>query len=273
MTTPIEKYDGIYVKREDLCFKPPAPPFSKCRGIIEHLKELKSQGITTVGYVETSVSMAGWGLAWVCEQLDMTVVIFDPQYKETPETLKYHREQWRTHKSHVIIEPIKAGMAKVNWYICKKILEKYSNSILLPLGLPFEETISQTALELTNIDINRYKFKSIVVCVGSGTICAGILKGVDKRQYSIDIYGVMTRKGDKDAKRSKIIDKAGIFGYGLFKNNWELSIFDEGWEYAQKSNIPVPFPCHTYYDAKAWEFLMKHRKRIPEPILFWNIGH
>ena len=35
--TPIEKHCGIWVKREDLCCPPPGPPFSKVRGVVEHI--------------------------------------------------------------------------------------------------------------------------------------------------------------------------------------------------------------------------------------------
>lgn len=64
--TPIELYNigntPIYVKREDMCAPEGAPPFSKIRGLMKVLKNLKAQGYTHIGYTETSVSMAGWGL-------------------------------------------------------------------------------------------------------------------------------------------------------------------------------------------------------------------
>ena len=90
--TPIEVYNDIYVKRDDLCFEYPAPPFSKCRGLLMHLAKLKKQGYKYIGYTETSISMAGWGVAWACQELGLTAIIFDPQYKDTPEVLKYHRK-------------------------------------------------------------------------------------------------------------------------------------------------------------------------------------
>jgi len=39
--TSVEEYDGIYVKREDLCAPEGAPPFSKIRGLVKHLEKLK----------------------------------------------------------------------------------------------------------------------------------------------------------------------------------------------------------------------------------------
>ena len=67
--TPVESHtlpDGtsVLVKHEDLCFAEPAPPFSKLRGLVEHLQKIKRDKptITHIAYVESAVSMAGW--AW-----------------------------------------------------------------------------------------------------------------------------------------------------------------------------------------------------------------
>ena len=57
--TPVEKYNGICVKREDLAVNDPtAPPFSKMRGVLIHLTKLRDQGIKTVDYAESAISMA-----------------------------------------------------------------------------------------------------------------------------------------------------------------------------------------------------------------------
>ena len=63
--TPIKKYkvDGheIIVKREDLACLPPGPPFAKVRGLYPVLQKLKEKGVKIFGYMDTSISMAGWG--------------------------------------------------------------------------------------------------------------------------------------------------------------------------------------------------------------------
>jgi 1-aminocyclopropane-1-carboxylate deaminase/D-cysteine desulfhydrase-like pyridoxal-dependent ACC family enzyme len=272
--TPIEKYNDIFVKREDLCFDPPAPPFSKCRGIIKHLEKLKQQGIETVGYTETSISMAGWGLAWACHLLSMKAVIFDPQYKTKQELLDYHRTKWKEFKAETI--PIQAGRAKVNWYLSKKILEKeYGKSAkMLPLGLPLQETINETAKELViTLQSMEEIINTIVVCVGSGTICAGIIKGLNYFvNYPAKVYGIMSRDGNLKLKKKIVLQKAGIMGKGFFGKNIKLEIINEGWNYSDKSNFDCPFPCHPYYDLKAWEFTMKKVFQLETPVLFWNIG-
>jgi len=281
MHTPIEFYDNVWVKREDLCFLPPAPPFSKCRGIIKALEKLKERGYTTIGYTETAISMAGWGVAWACKKLGLKAVIFDPQYKNTPETLAYHRTKWLEFGAELV--PIPAGRAKVGWYQSKKILTKnydnrgdYGNSILLPLGLPFEETIEETVLELkyTLMDQLRGIPKTIVLCVGSGTILAGIYKGLEELKSEISLYGILTRTGNTQSKLEKIKSKSGSFleKDGFFKSCVDIHLIDEGYQYTQKVDIEIPFPCNPYYDAKAWAWLMRNKDSLKKPILFWNIG-
>lgn len=270
-STPIELYNhklGQYwVKREDLCCKAPLPPFSKVRGVVKHLVNLKKSGIDVVGYTETSISMAGIAVGCIAKQLDMKAVIFDPQYKETPGLLKKHRKEWKKHKA--IIEPIKAGRAKVNYYIGRKILkEKYPDSIMLPLGLPFHDTVLETAKEVQRSEVN--KFAAVVVNVGSGTITAGVLSGFASK--GAEVIGVMGRTGSIIRKRDEIIKKAGMFDGGLFGKEIKFRLVDPGWRYTERCTIPVPFPCHPYYDAKAYMWMIQHLYNLPKPVLFWNIG-
>lgn len=276
--TPIELhyvYDRlVYVKREDLCGVVGSPTFSKIRGIIEHLKLLKSKGINIVGYTETSISMAGWGVAWACKMLDMKAVIFNPVYKEPHDVLEYHKIQWIKHEAEII--DIKAGMAKVNFYISKKLLyDKYGESaVLLPLGLPFEETIKATSDELKNTLKTHPKIDNIIVNIGSGTIAAGIWRGLSEIDYICNLWGVLGRSSNLVKKRQVISRKAKIIEDGLFANTKaNLLLIDPRWEYTQKSEVESPFPSHPYYDLKAWQWLIENINDIKGTILFWNIGH
>jgi len=272
--TPIEQYQiqgkFIFVKREDLCTLPPGPTFSKVRGLLKCLEKLKSNGIETVGYTESSVSMAGWGTAWLAPKVGLKAVIYDPQYVENNKdqehlkVLNFHRKKWQELGAEII--PIKAGMVKVNYNICKKNLaQRYPNSVMLPLGLPFQETIDETARIASQCN---GKFKSVVVCIGSGTICAGIIKGMP----STHVYGIMSRSGNVFNKKKSILSKAVILDQGLIGLNLDFDCIDPGWKYTQRSYVDCPFPCHPYYDLKAFEWMVKHIDELQEPILFWNIG-
>lgn len=256
--TPVEEYNGVYVKREDLCVPPGAPPFSKIRGLVKHLEKLKHQGYIGAAYVETSVSMAGWGVAWACSQMGMKCLIFNPVYKNPIPLLQYHRQQWRQWGAET--RDLPAGRAKVNYFIARKQIPEGHK--LLPLGLPLPETVSETySVALTCIK----NYRSIAVCVGSGTIAAGIFRATAPNQT---LYGVMSRSGNMEMKK-KHITRDVIFA-GTTKG--KIKLIDVGWEYAGACMHPVPFPCHAYYDAKAWKWLMENKDRISAPVLFWNIG-
>lgn len=282
-STPVEQHlvenRLVLVKREDLCCPVPGPPFSKMRGLWTHLNKLKRAGFKVIGYTETSVSMAGWGVAWGCKELDLHAVLFDPQYKKAPNILKYHRRQWNKFNAEII--PIKAGRAKVNWYISSKLLrEKYgATSILLPLGLPFKESVDETAEEALKTLKNYRKNIIFVINVGSGTIASGLWKGVEfwakEKNLRPTIYGIMGRKGNIARKMKMIQSKSGLFSTGFFAAQSKFILKDPGWEYTERSFCPSPFPCHPYYDRKAWQWLIENIMEVPKDqlILFWNIGH
>ncbi len=274
--TPVESYSEqgrtILVKREDLCAPDGAPPFSKIRGLLAHLSQLKAEGVTTVGYVETSISMAGWGVAWACEQLGLDAVIYDPQYKCTPAVLAYHRKQWARYP--VTLEPIQAGMARVNWNVARRRLsERYgTQAVLLPLGLPLLESITATAAEAALVAAT-HQVDVVVVNVGSGTIAAGVWRGLAAAGGAGTVYGVMGRTGDVGRKRRLIEQKAGLSSGGLFSTPWEFRLEDPGWQYTTPSTHRCPFPCHAYYDRKAWQWLCENLGGLDGQVLFWNIGH
>jgi len=287
--TPIERHYikdiPVYVKREDLCSHqhPEAPPFSKLRGLAYKLKELKKKGFNTVGYVETSVSMAGWGIAWLAPKFDLKVVIFDPQYVPipksipTPDHLKLlglHRKKWKELGAQLV--NIQAGRAKVNYYAAKQYIKdpKFDRMTILPLGLGLRDTSFETARIAASIKLKQY-YSTVVVNIGSGHICAGVIQGF--KNSTAKIIGVMGRTGNKKKKRQMILSYtenvlSNFNGEKTIFNHTNFEIVDPSWEYTQKANVKAPFPCHPYYDLKAWQWLEENIDKLEQPILFWNIG-
>lgn len=267
--TPVEEYDfaghRFFVKREDLCTQPPGPPFSKIRGLMKRLQALKDQGIKFVGYVETSVSMAGWGVAWGCKQLGLMAVIYNPIYKEPLPLLRFHRERWD--EAEAIVIPIKAGMAKVNWNICRNTHEeKYGKlGVVLPLGLPFSEAIEETAREAAHTQ-KEIDFKTAVVNIGSGTIAAGLMRGLTGKT----IYGIMGRTGDVEKKKKTLMSKSQKQIGGML--GMDMRVVDPGWEYTEACYLDLPFLSHPYYDVKAVAWMLDNFDKLKKPVLFWNIG-
>jgi hypothetical protein len=80
----------------------------------------------------------------------------------------------------------------------------------------------------------------------------------------------MGRTGNADLKTLQVLDKAGQLSKGLFRSG--LTLMDPGWDYSKPSLAECPFPCHPYYDLKAWQWLTENIDQLKGNILFWNIG-
>jgi 1-aminocyclopropane-1-carboxylate deaminase/D-cysteine desulfhydrase-like pyridoxal-dependent ACC family enzyme len=261
----------ILVKREDLCCDPPGPPFAKVRGLLIRLQNLKRQGLHTIGYMENSISMNGWGVAWTCAELGMQAVIYDPQYNCYSEVLDYHRKLWKELGALIRTNP--GGVSKVDFAVCRDTFEKEfgPNATLLYPGLSFIETVIATAEEVERT-IKRLKkrAKTVVVNVGSGIIAAGIWRGFEKHCPDVIIHGIMGHSGDLTRKMNDIEKNSGLLHQKQLRSKFVLH--DPGWKYTEPSEVPSPFPCNQFYDLKAWEWLVQNFHRLDEPILFWNIG-
>ncbi len=118
--TPVEKYDGYFVKREDLACLPPGPPFAKVRGLWKGLQKMKARGVREVGYYETSISMATWGVSYFCRELGMKAVVFYYKYKDG---LKHNQEKqqkiWKKFGAEVHINE-RPNMQKLHEALSRK---------------------------------------------------------------------------------------------------------------------------------------------------------
>lgn len=276
--TPVEEHltglTRILVKREDRAGVRPGPPFAKTRGLLARLRTLKASGVEVVGYVETSISMAGWGVAYLAAELGMRAVIFCPRYVggAMPDRLRYHYKKWQLFGAE--IRDIKAGRAKVNYAIARRIFreEFAADGVVLPLGLPFDETVEAVAVEAQTIDWGHLDGGALVVNVGSGTMLSGILKGLPD-EIRLEVFGISGRRCSTEIKKREILQRAGIAEGGLLGYpGLSVRVVDPGYDYRDYEALRAPFPCNIYYDRKAWAWLVRNTDRLPRPILFWNIG-
>lgn len=283
--TPLKPYRlgkrRILVKREDLCTQPPAPPFSKMRGVVQHLIKLRDEGILIVGYAESAISMAGWGLAWACQMLGLHAVIFDPRYSQRHDylsVLEKHREKWHEFGAEVV--PVTAGRTAIIYYSGRKWLkERYPEySTMLPVGMSFPETVEATKEQYFKTFANHDdEVSAVVMCVGSGTIASGVVSAMVERHPKAKLYGILTRTGSLPEKRKKMEKMAGFEftpGRGMLRGaGARVELIDCAYGYTQKETMDVPFPCNPYYDAKAWAWLSQNVGNLPPgDIVFWNIG-
>jgi hypothetical protein len=109
-----------------------------------------------------------------------------------------------------------------------------------------------TAAQTENIPLTT---KRIVVPVGSGMSLAGIIAGLDIRERSIPILGVVV---GADPRRN----------LNTFSRGWEHSatLVTAGVKYQTEILSDAPISLDPIYEAKAWPF-------IQPGDLFWAIGH
>lgn len=283
--TPVETYrfdrkHEVDVKREDLACVSPGPPFAKIRGLYYTIEDLIKKGVPAVGYMDTTISMASWGVSFLCKHhnerinpvLPIKPVIYYPAYKDgsIKHNLPDHLQIWEHLGAE--IHPMQATRLSIMWYKAKADLEKrYRTCHMLPQGLPSEYTVNAVAHEFARIEDVK-KYKSIVICVGSGVMAGGVLRGMDWAGSTAHVYGILCSKKSERKMYEDVIGYSGILAGGLLGADIGLSIISGGYDYEERVEIETPFPCNDYYDKKAFRWLLDNYSSLPKPILFWNIG-
>ena len=267
--TPIEKHCGIWVKREDLCCLPPGPPFSKVRGVVEHIRARPEK---VVGVLDTFHSQAGNGVAWACKGLHRKCVNFYPVYKAEEEGV-LRENQRKAEKLGATMVPLAAGRSAILYHRAKKLLEQqFPGAYLMPNALKLPESVEATAREVerSGEQIRQIRPAHVVVSISSGTIAAGVILGLARLKLK-KLPRIVLHEGysrSQDAVRAYVDKMAG----GV--NSWPfpLDIVDEGYQYKDTApkGATAPFPCNEHYDLKAWAWIMK--AKLKGNVLMWNVG-
>lgn len=276
--TPWEHYTlddvPIYVKREDLCCPAPGPSFSKIRGVYRHLKAIKQKrGVIPIGVMDTVHSKAGWGVAYICQALGLPCYDFFPVLKK--EWVRFHLE-YTIRPNQVMAESLgaylaatPAGMSAVLYNRAKSEMKNMfgQDCYMMPNALKLEESISETAFELGAYtpDEILHAEGTWLVSVSSGTIAAGVIRGLVKCNVAPIVIAHMGYNRDEDRLMEYMLNASGTH-YPF------LQIVNEGYDYKQAVEAECPFPCNPFYDLKAWKWLMEHYQELQPPIIFWNIG-
>jgi len=266
--TPVERHGDVWVKREDLCCPLPGPGFSKVRGLLAHMEASQAERF---GALDTSTSKAGWGLAYLAAWLRRRAVVFYPGMKAWNGEPGLYQQRAAEFGAELI--PMKPGRSNVLWHQARRQLAVSDpRAEMLPNGLRLAETVTETAAELMRTPPDVLG-GTLVVNVGSGTICSGVLAGLLSSGRRVErMVGVTTHRLSPAVKRRQIWNKmVGETGPLTRMPDWfNLVVTDYG--YSDREDEPCPFPCNPWYDRKAWRWLVEHRKGLPEPVLFWNIG-
>jgi 1-aminocyclopropane-1-carboxylate deaminase/D-cysteine desulfhydrase-like pyridoxal-dependent ACC family enzyme len=283
--TPIERYEvngcTLFVKREDCaCDEPDAPHFAKVRGLVPHLNTLKRDGVHTLGYMDTAISMGGWGLAYFAHKLSMQTVIYYPAYKSG---YKYNQSEYikKWIALNAIIHPIeRPNVYRINIANAKRhFATAHPDGHWIQDGLRFDETLEAVSQE-AHATIAELQPQTIVVNVGSGVMLAGIMRGIILAKHHCDkIIGVLAHKQLKEIHRKRDVLQMADLAEGMHFFTTRLrsvtthfEIVPGSYLYHEPALIKCPFPCNKYYDLKAFEWLYPRISKFEQPILFWNIG-
>ena len=267
--TPVEPYVvkgvPVYVKREDLCCPYPGPMFSKMRGVAAHIQ---SRPEPVIGALDTFHSKAGWGVAWACWKLGKRAVVYWPRFKADPPTGLPRRQQQEAVALGATAVALDAGRSAILYHRAKKDLGGVwggaDQSYMMPNALKLSETIEETAAE-----VGRTRFPegfgagdypgTIVISVSSGTIAAGVLRGLGDNGLAPNVVLHLGYSRSRARVMNYITSKGGL----LFPKWPSLSIIDEGFGYKDAVEFPSPFPCNEYYDLKAWRWLARNVWLVP----------
>lgn len=261
--------NDFYVKREDLACEWPGPPFAKVRGLYKGLLDMRARGVHEVGYYETSISMATWGVSYFCHLLNMKAVVFYYRYIDG---LKYNQEKqqqiWKKFGAEVHIND-RPNLQKIHESMSKKrFLDMYPNGEFLPAGLKFDYTIDEVTKQVHNVP-DKALGGTVVICAGSGMMIAGVMNGLSERNISQDVIGVLCHSDKNKLNMKKfVISKSSLDPWHRIK----LTIVDHGYDYTDREDCEVPFPCCPYYDRKAYKWMIDNFDKLRKPVLFWNIG-
>lgn len=259
--TPVEEHDGFWVKREDLSSPAPGPAFSKYRGVVEHIKNRNER---VIGVLDTYHSKAGWAVAYACSQLGRECLNFWPRYKaEQTNVLREAQQHSSDLGARLLALP--AGRSSVLYHQARKLLAAHPDSYLMPNALKLRESVEANAAEA--FATNTARFRTIILPVSSGTIAAGVIRGVIQKgeRPNFVIHMGYSRPVHMVSRYIR-----GHCGSGL----GQLWFIDEEYEYKDRARPgpEAPFPSNPYYDLKSWRWMLRQRAEIEHPCLLWNIG-
>jgi len=260
--TPIEEHQvgrfAVFVKREDLVGKPPAPPLGKLRGLIPLLERLHRDGMRIVGCWDTRVSQLGVGVAVAVRDFTGTrAIIGYPALRGAPVPAHLLKAQELGAELH----PTPANHASICFSRTRKYVEA-EKGVMLPFGLESPEAVEAVANEASSIRTPELLRGSIVLSCGSGVTLAGLLRGLPVLpQRIIAVSAGRSRDRITRCLRRYIPQVPDC-----------LQLREAEMPYYATPDVKCPFPCNPHYDRKAWALLLREGHRWPQPILFWNIG-
>jgi len=260
--TPIERYclarHSVYVKRDDLYARPPAPPLAKLRGAMKLLTRLYCDGIRLVGCWDTRISALGQGIAACCSTFpDMNAIVAYPKTKGSDEPLPIAKAR----ELGAEVLPVVAGRITISFAAARSEVVGRGGA-MLPFGLECSESVASVAQAAARVPPHYTTGGTVVVSAGSGATLAGLVRGLRGRPSRF--VGVSSGRSADSIQRC-------LSRYGI-ESTRSIRLVPAREAYYVPIDYECPFPSHPHYDRKAWRYLAEHKMSLQAPLFFWNIG-
>lgn len=260
--TPVDEYllsgRRVFVKRDDLYGRAPAPPLAKLRGLRRLAERLMAEGIYVYGCWDTHFSKLGQGVAALCAtRPELKAIVSYPvsRKRNLPQAILEAERLGAT------LLPVPSNRITICYAMAKKRIQALGG-YMLPFGLECAEAVDAVSEVARTVDKNFYANGSIVLSCGSGVTMAGLINGLRARPQKL--IGISSGRSLEAIIRCLHRNSPRLPSY--------LDLHVATLPYAHELRYPCPFPCHPNYDLKAWQFLEKNLPKLQEPVLFWNIG-
>lgn len=261
-STPIEEYRWnrrrIFVKRDDLCCVPPAPPLGKLRGLDRLARRYVAEGAKTIGCWDTRVSKLGQGIAAVARRFEgVNTIVCYPRLKNgpVPDSIKKAEELGAE------IVSMRGNHVSICFAQASKIVAE-RGGVMIPFGMECPESVAAIAAEAHSVPSAVLDKGTVVLSCGSAVTLSGVLQGFDPMPRQV--IGVSS--GRSLAKLRQCIRR---YLGGVPAN---VTLVPAIMPYDSAPAQECPFPTHPHYDLKAWKFLVDNLRSLTPPVLFWNIG-
>jgi hypothetical protein len=260
--TPIEEYllrgRPVFVKRDDLFGRFPAPPLAKLRGLRRIIDGLSTKGTSVFGCWDTHFSKLGQGVAALCAMHpDLKAIVSYPVSNKRPRPSAVIEAE----RLGAILVPVPSNRIAICYAMARRRIEALGG-YMLPFGLECEEAVDAIADVAATLDKTVYANGTIVLSCGSGVTLAGLINGLPARPKKL--IGISSGRSLEAILTCLHRHCAQLPSY--------LELHPAILPYARELIYPCPFPSHPNYDLKAWQYLEQNLPKLSDPILFWNIG-
>lgn len=263
--TPVEEYNGVYYKRDDL-FRPfdPEPlnggKVRQCLTLIEsNLETIRTKYNNTVATITSINSPQGIIISRVCQEFGIRCII-----GVGGRGLNNNKicDEIRKNEGEIITL---SGIAYDNVLYSKLMeLNKIRPFFVIKFGINVEESTEirdYIANQVVNIPDDII---NIIIPTGSG-ICAGsILYGMKKFEKKSTVHVIQIAGFDRTKTINKI-ESSIPYNYVSYKK----------FPYSKKVKIFIndDFQLDTVYEAKAYDWMKLNIDVENEKTLFWCVGN